>query len=171
MEYHENTVHDRNIKQCDECSYVGIHTRDLNRHKHTMHEGNDENTRKYQQKQRTFYPTSRNQEFKGTRSFRNQDEFETRQEQRRNIPSKDPNQGKSRHLENINLNVNPVQAASRPWMNWSFTQYYHQPRTFNIEGYKRNKFYLSNLIKKHKFMFLFLQEHWLPHHEANKILT
>ena len=27
-----------------------------------------------------------------------------------------------RHLENINLNVNPVQAASRPWMNWSFTQ-------------------------------------------------
>ena len=43
--------------------------------------------------------------------------------------------------------------------------------TFNIEGYKRNKFYLSNLIKKHKFMFLFLQEHWLPHHEANKILS
>ena len=93
MEYHENTVHARNINQCDECSYVGIHTRDLNRHKHTMHDGNDENTRKYQQKQRTFYPTSRNQEFKGTRSFRNQDEFETRQEQRRNIPSKDPNQG------------------------------------------------------------------------------
>ena len=38
--------------------------------------------------------------------------------------------------------------------------------TFNIEGYNRNNFYLSQLLKKYECLFIFLQEHWLPHHEA-----
>ena len=32
--------------------------------------------------------------------------------------------------------------------------------TFNVEGYKRNKFYLSNIIKKYKPLICFLQETW-----------
>ena len=39
--------------------------------------------------------------------------------------------------------------------------------TFNIEGYKRNKFYLTNLIKEFNPIFLFLQEHWLPYNEVD----
>ena len=44
--------------------------------------------------------------------------------------------------------------------------------SLNIEGYRRNKFYLSNLICEYKPIFIFLQEHWLPHFEApNKFVT
>ena len=42
--------------------------------------------------------------------------------------------------------------------------------TLNIEGYKRNKFYLSQLMKKN-LLFIFLQEHWLPHHVASDKLS
>ena len=38
--------------------------------------------------------------------------------------------------------------------------------SFNIEGYNRNKFYLSQLLRKYKCIFIFLQEHWLPNYEA-----
>ena len=38
--------------------------------------------------------------------------------------------------------------------------------TFNLEGYKRNKYYLSKLISDYKPLFLFIQERWLPHYEA-----
>ena len=37
--------------------------------------------------------------------------------------------------------------------------------TYNVEGYKRNKFYLAELMKN-DVMFLFIQEHWLPHYNA-----
>ena len=44
--------------------------------------------------------------------------------------------------------------------------------TFNIEGYNRNNFYLAQLLKEYECIFIFLQEHWLPHHEAeNKLST
>ena len=38
--------------------------------------------------------------------------------------------------------------------------------TYNIEGYNRNRFYLAQLLKKYECIFIFLQEHWLPHHDA-----
>ena len=38
---------------------------------------------------------------------------------------------------------------------------------FNLEGLKRNKFYLSNLVSEYKPLFLFIQEHWLPYHDAS----
>ena len=41
--------------------------------------------------------------------------------------------------------------------------------TFNIEGYKCNRFYLSNIVKKYKPLFINLQETWLPSHEAHII--
>ena len=41
--------------------------------------------------------------------------------------------------------------------------------TFNVEGYKRNKFYLSTIIQKYCPLFVFLQEFWLPFHESNKL--
>jgi hypothetical protein len=40
--------------------------------------------------------------------------------------------------------------------------------TFNIEGYKRNQFYLSKLIKQYNPIFLFCQEHWLPYSEVDE---
>ena len=43
--------------------------------------------------------------------------------------------------------------------------------TFNIEGYKRNKFYLTKLIKELNPIFIFLQEHWLPYNEVNSKLV
>ena len=39
--------------------------------------------------------------------------------------------------------------------------------TYNIEGYKRNKFYLASLVKEFNPLFLFLQEHWLPYSEVD----
>ena len=41
--------------------------------------------------------------------------------------------------------------------------------TYNVEGYKRNKFYLSKIVKQYSPLFLFLQEHWLSNHECHKI--
>ena len=35
-----------------------------------------------------------------------------------------------------------------------------------MEGYNRNKFYLSKLLRNKSFSILFIQEHWLPSHEA-----
>ena len=43
--------------------------------------------------------------------------------------------------------------------------------THNIEGYRRNKFYLSQLIAKYEFRLLFLQEHWLTQEEATTIVS
>ena len=43
--------------------------------------------------------------------------------------------------------------------------------TFNLEGYKRNKFYLSTLVKQYNPLFLFLQEHWLPYCEVDSKLV
>ena len=41
-----------------------------------------------------------------------------------------------------------------------------------MEGFKRNKFYLSQLINEYEPFFIFIQEHWLPHYEAEaKIST
>ena len=36
-----------------------------------------------------------------------------------------------------------------------------------MEGYNRNRFYLSHLINDYKPLFIFVQEHWLPEHEAH----
>ena len=36
-----------------------------------------------------------------------------------------------------------------------------------MEGYRRNKFYLSHIISNYKPLLVFLQEHWLPQHEAH----
>ena len=41
----------------------------------------------------------------------------------------------------------------------------------NIEGYNRNKFYLSKVISDYKPMFIFLQEHWLPDYETSNKLS
>ena len=41
--------------------------------------------------------------------------------------------------------------------------------TYNCEGYRRTKFYLSHIVKKYSPIFLFLQETWLPHHESHKL--
>ena len=38
--------------------------------------------------------------------------------------------------------------------------------SFNIEGYNRNLFYLHHILNKYSPVFLFLQEHRLPEHEA-----
>ena len=35
-----------------------------------------------------------------------------------------------------------------------------------MEGFKRNKFYLSQLVNKYKPSLIFIQEHWLPHYDA-----
>ena len=43
--------------------------------------------------------------------------------------------------------------------------------TYNIEGYKRNKFYLSTLIEQYNPLFLFLQEHWVPYCEIDSKLA
>ena len=44
--------------------------------------------------------------------------------------------------------------------------------TFNLEGFKRNKFYLSSLLEKYNPILVFVQEHWLPHFDAtNKFKT
>ena len=40
-----------------------------------------------------------------------------------------------------------------------------------MEGYNRNKYYLSNLLRNQTPLFVFLQEHWLPHHNARKRLS
>ena len=37
----------------------------------------------------------------------------------------------------------------------------------NIEGYKRNRYYLSKLINDYQPIFAFIQEHWLPDFETN----
>ena len=37
--------------------------------------------------------------------------------------------------------------------------------TFNIEGYKRNRFYLQDLIQKEQPKLIFLQELWIASHE------
>ena len=39
-----------------------------------------------------------------------------------------------------------------------------------MEGYNRNRFYLAQLVKKYDCIFIFLQEHWLPHHETEQLL-
>ena len=44
-------------------------------------------------------------------------------------------------------------------------------QVFNIEGYKRNKFYLSKLVRDYDPLFIFLQETWLPHHEINLLIN
>ena len=36
-----------------------------------------------------------------------------------------------------------------------------------MEGYNRNKFYLSKLVRNNAFYIMFIQEHWLPSHEAS----
>ena len=36
-----------------------------------------------------------------------------------------------------------------------------------MEGYRRNKFYLSKLIKEHSFFLIFIQEHWMSSFEAD----
>ena len=36
-----------------------------------------------------------------------------------------------------------------------------------MEGYRRNKFYLSKLIQSNNFIFLFIQEHWMSSSEAS----
>jgi len=41
--------------------------------------------------------------------------------------------------------------------------------TFNIEGFKRNKFYLTSSIKKYNPLVLFLQEDWLAYHETDSL--
>ena len=38
--------------------------------------------------------------------------------------------------------------------------------TFNLEGFKRNKFYLSKLLNEYNPFLIFIQEHWLPHFDA-----
>ena len=43
--------------------------------------------------------------------------------------------------------------------------------TYNLEGYNRNKYYLTQLINSLSPLFLFLQEHWLPEHEATYKMT
>ena len=39
-----------------------------------------------------------------------------------------------------------------------------------MEGYKRNKFYLTELMKN-DLLFIFIQEHWLPHFKAAENLS
>ena len=39
--------------------------------------------------------------------------------------------------------------------------------TLNIEGFKRNKFYLASVIDKYNPLIIFLQEHRLSYHETN----
>ena len=36
-----------------------------------------------------------------------------------------------------------------------------------MEGYRRNKFYLSKLIKENSFFLIFIQEHWMSSFEAD----
>ena len=43
--------------------------------------------------------------------------------------------------------------------------------TYNLEGYKRTKYYLAKLISQYSPFLIFLQEHWLPHYEAKKKLS
>ena len=38
--------------------------------------------------------------------------------------------------------------------------------TFNLEGYKRNRFYLKDLIKQEHPRLIFLQELWISHYEG-----
>ena len=35
-----------------------------------------------------------------------------------------------------------------------------------MEGYRRNKYYLSQLLQSQDYSFIFIQEHWLPSYEA-----
>ena len=68
------------------------------------------------------------------------------------------------HKDELNLHMefyHVEQAkASSQWLS-------HNLLTYNCEGYHRTKFYLSNIIKKHNPLFMFLQETWLPQHEGN----
>ena len=41
----------------------------------------------------------------------------------------------------------------------------------NIEGYRRNVYYLNSLVRKYQPIFIFIQEHWLPHYQAEKKLS
>ena len=41
--------------------------------------------------------------------------------------------------------------------------------SFNIEGYQRNKYYLSGIIRDYKPVFVCLQEHWLPDYQTEII--
>ena len=41
--------------------------------------------------------------------------------------------------------------------------------SYNIEGFRRNKHYLSDLILKHSPKVIFLQEIWLPFHDLNAL--
>ena len=43
--------------------------------------------------------------------------------------------------------------------------------SFNIEGFKRNKFYLAKIVEKHKPFIMCLQEHWTSYHEVNSFET
>ena len=40
----------------------------------------------------------------------------------------------------------------------------------NIEGYNRNKYYLSKLLKQ-SFSLIFIQEHWLPEYNACSVIS
>ena len=41
--------------------------------------------------------------------------------------------------------------------------------TFNLEGYKRNRFYLTDLITQHEPKLIFLQELWIAHYEQHQL--
>ena len=43
--------------------------------------------------------------------------------------------------------------------------------SFNIEGFKRNKFYLAKIVEKYKPFIMCLQEHWTSYHEVNSFET
>ena len=43
--------------------------------------------------------------------------------------------------------------------------------SYNIEGFNRNKFYLAKLVNKYSPIFIFIQEHWLPYHDAESKLS
>ena len=61
------------------------------------------------------------------------------------------------------FNVNFPNNLSNQWL-------YDRILSFNMEGYRRNKYYLSKLIKSHKFILIFIQEHWMSDAVANEIL-
>ena len=162
--------------KCDLCSYVAIHHKDLNRHMRTMHESF--------QIPRTFFST-RNQ-----RNF--QQDNEARQEPRRTqFKSGLPNSSAGNFGNLSTTSKYPHSTDQLPFpctkcddsfkhrdeldlhMEFFHTAMQRLARalvTYNIEGYKRNKFYLTTLLKKYDILFLFLQEHWLSHHEAHQTL-
>ena len=43
--------------------------------------------------------------------------------------------------------------------------------SLNIEGHRRNNYYLSQLIHEYSPIFIFIQKTWLSHNDANKKLS